>query len=124
MADARLLGIALANGQAGYDAYDKGTNDATAQFTNRLKARDAAMDLVLKDATLEDNRVKLAMDLLRSAPVRNERMIEGRIQKAIDPLLNVRTPMAPEGPDRERIQRYLDMATGDRTATNYSVPIS
>ena len=124
MADPALLGLALANAQGGYDAYNRGTEDANRQFLNQVKAREVAMDLALKDANLEDRQVRLGMELLSSMPLRNEPMIRDYAAQSIEPLKKIKAPVASSGdPDlQRRLEMYARDATADRDRIGLNVP--
>lgn len=122
MADLKLLGLALANAQGGYNAALQGEKDAMAMDTMRRQQQEQMMELALKDAFYEDRQAQMGLELLTKMPVRNERRINQEIALAEDPLMRVQGPMGVGPYDSGGAQKYIDMAMGQQPVRTMDVP--
>ena len=122
--DEKMLGLALQNVNGAWDSFLKSEDASIKNTEARRQAEQSAMNLALRNSTYELEPVKMALDLMRSLPVRDERRINRELSLAVDPFSRIDGIQAPSsgGSIVDEARRLIQKATTPSGGIDFNIP--
>lgn len=119
-----MLGLALQNANGAWDSFLKSEDASIKNTEARRQAEQSAMNLALRNSTYELEPVKMALDLMRSLPVRDERRINRELSLAVDPFSRIDSIQAPSsgGSIVDEARRLIQKATTPSGGIDFNIP--